>query len=163
LTEKLEPLGFFAILSHTRDRTRAMQVLRSLEGKLAPEDVAGVASYLRSGVVLLALMEQSEYLLADGVTVAGGSGIRTDGRWFWRNDTADYVARHRTALPTEFVEHARKFRWMSPHLSEDEVADADRAVSDFYHASLDRDLWPPDTAPDVRHQRSVSTQGDDNG
>src|SRR5262245_21812014 len=99
-------------------------------------------------------MEQTEDLLADGFTVAGGSGIRTDGVWFWRNDAADYVERYRVALPAEFLRHARERQWSPPILSEAEVLDADRKVTDFYRASLDVALWPSDDALLVRVTRA---------
>ncbi len=46
--------------------------------------------------------------------VAGGSGILTDGAYYWRTDTADYVEHYWTGLPDEFLRHGRSLGWMAP-------------------------------------------------
>jgi hypothetical protein len=155
--EPLIPLGFFAVLSYTRAEERARRVLRSLQGGLR-EDPRPIIPYLRSGRILLALMEQTDDLLDDEFSVPGGSGIMTDGVYFWRVDTADYVEHHRVALPSDFLEHGRRRDWHPPDISPEREAEADREVEDFYRASFDASLWPDDPGKERRDVTPGSAQ-----
>lgn len=141
LPTDLIPLGFFAVMSYTAEPDRATEVLRALQGQL-DEDPRTVAAYLRSGEVILALMEQTMDLIGTSFTTAGGSGIVTDGTYFWRGDTADYVEHHRVGLPFEFLLHAAERDWQVPPLTAAQVRDADVWLEDFYRASFDAALWP---------------------
>ena len=47
-------------------------------------------------------MEQTDDVIDGRFTVAGGSAILTDGAYFWRLDTADYVEAYGVRLPEEF-------------------------------------------------------------
>ena len=155
--DPLIPLGFFAVLSYTRAEERARRVLRSLQGGLR-EDPRPIIPYLRSGRILLALMEQTDDLLDDEFSVPGGSGIMTDGVYFWRVDTADYVEHHRVALPSDFLEHGRRRDWHPQDISPEREAEADREVEDFYRASFDASLWPDDPGKERRDVTPGSAQ-----
>jgi hypothetical protein len=139
----LKPLGAFAILHLAKQPQRARSVLEALRGGLK-EDPKLVAAYLRSGTVLLAIMEQTSDLVGTRFSVAGGSGILTDGTFFWRADAANYVEHYLVSLPHEFIARGRELGWSPKTLTRQQAADADRQVSDFYRASLDEGLWADD-------------------
>lgn len=69
----------------------APQALLPLKGAIQDELRPLVAGYLRSGTVVLALMSYTEDVLHGRFGVDGGSGVLTDGRYFWRRDAAEYV------------------------------------------------------------------------
>jgi hypothetical protein len=138
---ELKPLGVFAILHLSQQPERARQTLDELCGGLCePKNV--VASYLRAGTIILAIMEQTSDLIAAKFSVPGGSAILTDGEYFWRWDTAEYVESYGVALPLEFEFSRSEAGWRPRQLTRDEVIDADRQITDFYRASLDEALWP---------------------
>jgi hypothetical protein len=140
---ELKPLGPFAILHLVEQPQRARRVLEALRDGLddSPELVA---AYLRSGTVLLAIMEQTSDLIEGRFSVAGGSGIVTDGTFFWRADTAEYVEHYLVSLPDAFIVHGRQAGWIPRVLDRQQIIEADRQVSDFYRASFDDRLWPDD-------------------
>ncbi len=51
-------------------------------------------------------MEATDDIVGGEFTVMGGSGTNSDGRYFWRRDTANYVEKYGVALPADFVEYA---------------------------------------------------------
>ncbi len=140
--DDLQPLGLLAIAKLSAAPDRAVDALRPLIGGLDPEEAPKVAAYLRNGAVVLAIMEHTTDLIDSRFSVPGGSGIQTDGRYFWRADAADYVEHYRVRLPYEFCEYGRSRRWVGPKLSPGELAEADRLISDFYRGSFDESLWP---------------------
>jgi hypothetical protein len=148
----LQPLGFFAVLSFGKQQPRARETLRELSGRLHG-DAESVAAYLRAGTVLLALMEQTFDLLDDKFTTAGGSGITTDGRYFWRVDTADYVEHYRVALPDGFLRHGAARGWAPTTLTSSDTALADEEVAEFYRAGSDSLLWPDRSSEDTHPRR----------
>ena len=137
----LRPLGVFAILHLSEQPERAHRVLSDLRGGLC-ESPKVVSTYLRSGSIVLAIMEQTSDLIGAKFSVAGGSAILTDGEYFWRADTAEYVEFYGVALPLEFELSRSEAGWQQRVLTTQEVIDADRQISDFYRASFDESLWP---------------------
>jgi hypothetical protein len=89
----------------------------------------GVASYLRSGAIVFALMEYTEDILGGRFGVSGGSGIATDGTYFWRQDAAAYVETYGVAIDAEAVALMRTRGWTAPLLSSDEVLAIDDSLS----------------------------------
>ena len=53
----------------------------------------------------------------------------TDGAWYWRIDTADYVEHYQVALPAEFIEHMRALAWTCPTITRERVAEIDKQLS----------------------------------
>lgn len=84
-----------------------------------------VASYLRGGSVVIALMEYTRDVLGGSFTVPGGSGVLTDGTYFWRRDAADYIEAYGIALDDVFVEHMEQAGWMVPELPHERFLEID--------------------------------------
>ncbi len=147
-----KPLGCFGRdVGHDPESQSAYRAeLILLIGKLTA-DPTSVAGYLRSGSLVTAPMGYT-FEVIDGrhmdlrerrhrgdrrkrvaatFGVAGGAAIVTDGTYYWRADTADYVEHYHVGLPEEFIEHMRRLDWQAPPLSEEIVREIDRA------------LWPP--------------------
>jgi hypothetical protein len=70
-------------------------------------------------------MEHTKDLIADSFGVPGGSSMMTDGHYYWRLDTAEYVAVYGCALPQDFLVACRARAWAAARLSDDEIASAD--------------------------------------
>jgi hypothetical protein len=140
---ELRPLGPFAILQLSDRPDDARRWLTGIRGGLElPADP--VSAYLRSGSIVLAIMEQTVDLVDRRFSVAGGSAIQTDGEYFWRMDTADYVDAYRVALPDEFLLRRLEVGWDRCVLTRQQMIDADRVIADFYREGLDENLWPDD-------------------
>lgn len=92
--------------------------LRASVGKLAKELRAPAARYLRSARMFLAWMESTQDKLESRFRVPGGSAVNSDGLYYWRLDTADYVEHYGVELPAEFVEHARANDWTPPTIDD---------------------------------------------
>ncbi len=138
---ELQPLGPFAILRLSERPEDARRWLSEARGGL--ELPAGlVSAYLRAGSVVLAIMEQTVDLVGAKFSVAGGSAIQTDGEFFWRMDTADYIDAYRVALPDEFLLQRLEAGWSQRVLTRQEMIDVDRFIADFYREGLDEKLWP---------------------
>jgi len=138
---ELQPLGPFAILRLSDRPEDARRWLAERCGGLElPARL--VSEYLRAGSIVLAIMEQTVDLVGATFSVAGGSAIQTDGEFFWRMDTADYVDAYRVALPDEFLLRRMEAGWDRRVLTRQEMIDADRLIADFYREGLDENLWP---------------------
>jgi hypothetical protein len=103
----------------------ARRLLTQLRGRLT-EPPEAVAAYLRAGAVIFAIMEYTDDLIGNKFSVAGGSGIRTDGEFFWRADTAEYVEYYKVALPREFMRRRGVEGWRPRVLTEAQIWDADQ-------------------------------------
>lgn len=123
---------------------RAAEVLRPRVGALDHDEAMRIAAYLRDGELVLAIMEQTVDVLGSQFSTAGGSGIQTDGRFFWRVDAADYVEQYNILVPTDFLDLGRSISWKASELGPEQIRHADVAIGDFYRASLDAGLWPDD-------------------
>jgi hypothetical protein len=66
-------------------------------------------------------MEYPRDVVSDALGVSGGSAINTDGTFYWRLDSADYVERYGTGLPDEFMCHGRKLQWRTPAILPEDV------------------------------------------
>jgi hypothetical protein len=73
--------------------------------------------------VIFAIMEQTFDRLQRRFIVGGGSAIHSDGVYFWRCDTANYVETYRMALPTEFLRHGAACGWRPVQLDRAAVID----------------------------------------
>jgi hypothetical protein len=113
-----KPLGVFG---PTRASAFALSAdtLRPLVGKLDRELRPAVAAYLRAGAVVLPIMEYTEDVLGKRFGVSGGSGVLTDGTYYWRGDAADYVETYGIGLDDEFVLHMMENDWSVPEVPEE--------------------------------------------
>src|SRR5262245_53802873 len=101
-------------------------------------DADPVIGYLRSGAVVIASMGYTRDLIADAFGVSGGSGIRTDGTYYWRSDAAEYVERYGVALPQDFIEHMRSLEWRCPKLTAERFLEIDRQLMAMHRPTTER-------------------------
>jgi hypothetical protein len=74
-------------------------------------------------------MEYTEDVLEHRFTVAGGSGVRSDGHYYWRSDAADYVEKYGIEVPPDAISWMRSNNWVAPVLSVGEILEVDRALA----------------------------------
>lgn len=80
-----------------------------------PEDMRlTAATYLRSCPVFLAWMEYTRDVLEGRFAVAGGSGVKCDGVYYWRSDAADYVEAYGIGFDPDFLRHVQAKQWRPP-------------------------------------------------
>lgn len=126
------PLGVFAVVKYWDSPTEIETEIRRLAGGLDSELSAEIAEYLRSGTAVLALMEHTRDILDNKFDVAGGSAILTDGTFFWRRDTANYVETYQVTLSADFLEHVEAAEFVMGEYSADEIAHLDALIYGFY-------------------------------
>jgi hypothetical protein len=108
---------------------RREELLR-LAGGLPEQHRVLVANYLRGGAIVFAAMEHTKDIIDGSFETPGGSGIMTDGHYYWRRDCADYVEHYGVDLPAEFVEHVQQLDWMAPEVGPERVLAIDRYLMD---------------------------------
>ncbi|KOT40613.1 hypothetical protein ADK41_12110 [Streptomyces caelestis] len=86
---------------------------------------ARAAEYLRTAPVIIALMGHTEDVVDQKFSVMGGSALHSDGTYYWRRDTAEYVETYGTRLPSAFMEHGGRTDWHAPSLTDEEIMDID--------------------------------------
>jgi hypothetical protein len=99
-------------------------------GTVQPDERSMLASYLRRGAVILAIMEYTTDIIGGKFGTSGGSGIISDGVFYWRGDAANYVEHYGVAPDEEFIKWARDNNWEPPELSMDQIIEID----DFFTA-----------------------------
>jgi len=93
---------------------------------------AQIAQYLRSGVIIFAIMEFTVDVLERRFGVSGGSGILTDGHYYWRRDAAEYVEEYRIGIDPSAISWMAANDWRVPDLSMEEV----RRIDSYLYALL---------------------------
>lgn len=93
----------------------------ALCGGIARKDRERIVTYLRSGVIALAIMDYRRDVLHNRFGVTDGSAIQTDGTYYWRYDTAWYVEEYGISLPYAFLGHAEELQWRVPALTDERV------------------------------------------
>ena len=121
----LRPIGIFG--QSIVGPVNREQYLPSVNG-LHPELREKVARYLRSGAVVFAIMEYTNDVVGGGFSVPGGSGIASDGIYYWRQDTPNYVETYGLAIDAEAVELMEARDWLAPPLSAAQILDIDRRL-----------------------------------
>ena len=119
------PLGIFGVLAPQREFEQLRGDILALQGAIPEYERPLIAGYLRAGAIVFAIMEYTRDVVDDAFGVSGGSAINTDGTFYWRLDTADYVERYGTGLPEEFMYHGRKLQWRAPAVSPEDVLSID--------------------------------------
>lgn len=92
---------------------------------LAPDERPLIASYMKRGSVVLAIMEHTTDIVEAQFGTPGGSGIFTDGDFYWRGDAAQYVEVYGVSPGRDFIQHVHERNGEPPVLSQDEIADID--------------------------------------
>lgn len=85
-------------------------------------------AYLRGGTVIFAIMEHTRDVIGDKFGRDGGSGIVSDGTFYWRVDAADYVEWYGVKPTEAFLDHIAEHR--HPH-----------ALSPAEQLKVDSALW----------------------
>lgn len=119
----VRPLGVFGPRNRSEFALDREELLA--RGALAESLREQVAAYLRSGTVVLALMEHTRDVIDGSFGTPGGSGILTDGTYYWRADAADYVEHHGVAVEEEALEWMERHAWQAPAVSPDELSRID--------------------------------------
>jgi hypothetical protein len=83
-------------------------------------------------------MEHSTDVLNGAFEVPGGSGIRSDGTFYWRQDAACYVEVYRLGVPSQFVEHCKAAGFKAPALSSPEVIEVDAYLAKLFGMRIQR-------------------------
>jgi hypothetical protein len=104
--------------------------LHELRGGIPEGERTRIADYLRSGRIVVAMMEYTRDVLENRFGVSGGSALHTDGTYYWRRDAAEYVQHYGIRLPTDFVDHGRRLNWSPPDLPAETIA----AIDDYLTA-----------------------------
>lgn len=144
----IKPLGVFGF-AWPIDKEPVRRVLLPLVGMLPEAQRSSIGAYLRAGAITFAAMEYTtdvlgafpnprrDKLLAGAhilevfggaFAVPGGSGVLTDGTYYWRRDTADYVEHYGVGLPEEFLRHGRSLGWVARPMSQEDILAADQYV-----------------------------------
>ncbi|MFJ9718926.1 hypothetical protein ACIRPQ_23785 [Streptomyces sp. NPDC101213] len=124
----IAPLGLFGRIASQSAFSENLEELRRRVGVIPEGQRGEIVEYLRSGTPIIALMGFSEDVLGNKFSRSGGTAIMSDGRFFWRLDSADYVEHYGIELPEEFIAHGNARQWIPPVLSREEVADIDRQL-----------------------------------
>ncbi|MER6240081.1 hypothetical protein ABT185_29195 [Streptomyces clavifer] len=127
---QVTPLGFFSSISSQSRFSVNAEGIKKLSGQMPVHDCSRVAEYLRRAPVIIALMGYTEDVVGKKFGVMGGSALHSDGTYYWRRDTAEYVETYRTGLPSGFMEHGARVQWSVPHLSDAEILEID----DFFES-----------------------------
>lgn len=102
-----EPLGVFGAFNFDPADEALVHYLVSISGAVPEgEPRRKLARYLRSAPMVAAWMGYSKDIIGKSFEVAGGDATVTDGDFYWRFDTADYVETYGVALPDAFVKRA---------------------------------------------------------
>ena len=88
--------------------------------RTARYDLPRLLAYLRSGHPLLATSRASFPSPFTGHRAGGSLCYVTDGRWYWPDDLADYVAEHQVALPDAWYAEIEAHGFRMPALTEED-------------------------------------------
>jgi hypothetical protein len=103
--------------------------LEDLRGSLDSATRLLVAKYLLSGTIILALMEYTPDVLENSFGVSGGSGVLSDGTYYWRRDAAEYVQNYDIDVGSTAVEHMREQSWVAPSVTRDTIKGIDEYLT----------------------------------
>lgn len=122
----IKSLGVMSLGEISPDFGRHRTELLDLSGSIKSDDRERIVRYLRGGTIIFAAMEYTTDIIAGAFGRPGGSGIRTDGDYYWRGDCPDYVEHYGVALPADFLEHMRDLDWITPLVSRRRALEIDR-------------------------------------
>jgi hypothetical protein len=125
---RLRPIGVLSRPETLVQFRGHRQELLEHAGELSNDLRERCSDYLRAGTLIIAFMEQTTDVINEEFTVPGGSGIRSDGLYYWRQDAAQYVDVYGVGLDSEFLRHCERHDWVAPELSPAEVSEVDRAL-----------------------------------
>lgn len=123
-TMAVKPLGVFGPQFGQAWELSA-QWLGDLKDALDGDIRQRVARYLGAGTLIVPLMKYTTDVLGGVFGVSGGSGIVSDGSYYWRRDAAEYVLHYGIDVGAEAVTHMRSSNWIPPELSQKQVLEID--------------------------------------
>jgi hypothetical protein len=109
----VKPLGVFGPRSG-HALVLSKQQLSNLREALDGDIRQRVAKYLRGGTIIIPLMEYTTDILEGAFGVPGGSGIMSDGTYYWRQDAADYVLHYGIDVGADALYHIQANDWNPP-------------------------------------------------
>ncbi|MFF4573776.1 hypothetical protein [Streptomyces sp. NPDC001410] len=118
-------LGILSLLEGQKTYARRRAEMLEQVDALAPDERPVIASYMKRGSVVLAIMEHTTDIVEAQFGTPGGSGIFTDGEFYWRGDAAHYVEVYGVSPGRDFIQHVQERNGEPPVLSQDEIADID--------------------------------------
>jgi hypothetical protein len=113
------------------------EALRREAGAIPESDRQKVADYLRSGAITFASMEYTHDLIGGDFGTSGGSGLLTDGRYFWRGDAANYVAHHGVGIQQHVLDHMAQNAWIVPVLAPALLLELDSSIRSLIASTRD--------------------------
>lgn len=127
--ELVRPLGVFGLNGDAPfELTR--EELEPLVGSLGVDLRAKIGGYLRSGSIVMPIMEYTTDVLEAKFGVPGGSAVNTDGTYYWRYDTADYVETYGIEIGEDAIEHMRLLGWKAPTVGAGRLREIDQFLSE---------------------------------
>jgi hypothetical protein len=124
----VKPLGVFG--PGSRDAwDLSKQRLSGLKDALDDDTRRRVSCYLGGGTIIIALMKYTTDILGDAFGVSGGSGVMSDGTYYWRRDAVEYVANYGIDVGAEAIRHMRANNWTPPDLNQEQVLEIDRYLA----------------------------------
>jgi hypothetical protein len=125
----LQPIGLLSLPEARPQFWTRRKDLIAISNRLSSQEREGLVRFLRGGTLVLAFMEQTNDIIDNSFSVPGGSGIRSDGTYYWRQDAANYVERYGPALPDEFLRHCEACNWQARELTSDETIAVDAVLA----------------------------------
>lgn len=119
------PHRWFGVWSEYGDAYKLCPSIRQfvLPGISAGYPRDDIERYLRSAPVVASTSRSNFPNPFTQQRLGGSISFRTDGKWVWLDDLADYVASHDVALPPEWVEEMRDRNFVPPeHVDEEAMA-----------------------------------------
>ena len=77
-------------------------------------------------------MEYTRDVLGSRFETPGGSGVFSDGVFFWRGDAAQYIEYYGIGIPAEAIEHMKSVQWCAPQFSREEYLRIDAELYDLF-------------------------------
>lgn len=108
----VKPLGMFGVIVAQPEFALLRSELKSSVNVIPKHDRFQIAEYLRRGTIIFPIMEHTADVLGGAFEVAGGSGVLSDGVFYWRRDAAEYIEYYGIALPEEFLRLGNATQWV---------------------------------------------------
>ncbi|MEU2154697.1 hypothetical protein ABZ532_06700 [Streptomyces sp. NPDC019396] len=121
----VRPLGILSHLEGQQFYAHRKAEMIDQANSLSSEERHLIASYMRKGSVVLAIMEHTTDIVDSRFERPGGSGIFTDGEFYWRGDAADYVEAYGVSPGQNFIHHVHERNGEPPTLTLDEIIEID--------------------------------------
>lgn len=121
MTGHVQPLGLFGIIAGESEFAELRGSLEAHRGEIADAERSAIAAYLRGGAIVFALMEWTSDRATSSEVECALEDVLTDGRYYWRRDSAEYVERYGIGLPDEFLVLGRGLGWSAPKVERDQL------------------------------------------